>query len=331
MRAVRGAGRVAVGRYFRSACARRRYDLYHEPNFIPLATDRPTVVTIHDLSVLLHPQWHPADRVSYYEARFRTGLAGCAHVLAVSEFCRQEVIATLGLAPHRVTRTYNGIRPGLTPVSADAVRPALRRLGLPARYLLYLGTIEPRKNVLLLLRAYCALPQSVRSRWPLVLVGSWGWDSADVARYLHEVARHRGVTHLGYVGERDLAAVYNGARALLYPSRYEGFGLPPLEMMACGGAVLASTAGALRETVGGQAHLIAPGDLDGWRAAMARVVRDDDWWWSLRDGAAVTARPFTWDRCAAETLQVYRTLCGEPSVGVAAVGLPARVRRRAAG
>src|SRR5207302_7892566 len=126
--------------------------------------------------------------------------------------------------------------------------------------------------LLVLLRAYCALPERLRLRWPLVLVGGWGWNTGELAAYLHQQARPRGVIHLGYVAEEHLAAVYNGARALVYPSLYEGFGLPPVEMMACGGAVLASTAGALVETVGSRAHLIDPHDIVGWRASMARVV-----------------------------------------------------------
>jgi alpha-1,3-rhamnosyl/mannosyltransferase len=174
--------------------------------------------------------------------------------------------------------------------------------------LLYLGTIEPRKNLLVLLRAYCALPERVRADWPLVLVGGWGWNTTDVADYLHREARHRGVLHLGYLPEEHVAAVYNGARALVYPSLYEGFGLPPIEMMACGGAVLASTAGAITETVGRRAHLIDPADVDGWRDAMRRVVEDDDWWNTLRTGVTSVARPFTWERCAADTLRVYHQL-----------------------
>jgi alpha-1,3-rhamnosyl/mannosyltransferase len=299
-----------MARYFRVVCARQRYDLYHETNFIPLASDCLTVVTLHDLSVLHHPEWHPADRVAHFERHFVRGLQHCAHFLAISEFGRQEVIRTLNIPPDRVTRTYMGIRPGLGPMPEHEVAPVLRQLGLPPRYLLCLGTIEPRKNVLLLLRAYCALPQYLRERWPLLLVGGWGWNTTKVADYLHSEARHRGVIHLGYVAENHVPAIYNGARALVYPSLYEGFGLPPLEMMACGGAVVASTAGALEETVGKRAHLVAPEDLDGWRAALARVVEDDDWRNELRRGVVAVARPYTWDRCAADTLRVYRSLCG---------------------
>ena len=305
---LRHWGRIWAAKRFRAVCLRGRYDLYHEPNFIPFPCDCPTVVTIHDLSVLLYPEWHPADRVAYFEKNFRRGLSQGSHFLAISEFGRQEIIRTLNIAPDRVTRTYMGVRRGLGPLPPQEVAPVLARLGLPSRYLLYLGTIEPRKNVLRLMKAYCALPQKLRSSWPLLLVGSWGWNTLDIANYFQNEARHRGVIHLGYVKDRYLPAVYNGARALVYPSLYEGFGLPPLEMMSCGGAVIASTAGALVETIGTKACLVEPQDVGGWRDAMTRVVQDDDWARSLRQGTPKVAKAYTWDRCAADTLAVYRAI-----------------------
>jgi alpha-1,3-rhamnosyl/mannosyltransferase len=294
---------------FRRFCVRHGIQIYHEPNHVPLPIDLPTVVTIHDLSVLLHPEWHPSERVAQFAQQFEQGLMHCQHIVAVSEFTRQEIIRHLNVPPEAVTRTYNGIRPGLTPLPPEQFAPVLRRLSLPPEYLLYLGTLEPRKNVLTILRAYCRLPSALRERFPLVLVGSWGWKAEPIAEFLQRTGRDCGVLHLGYVADQHLAALYSGARALVYPSLYEGFGLPPVEMLACGGAVLASTAAALAETVGGQAHLIAPEDEDGWRDGMSRVLQDDDWWQWLRRGALEAARPFTWERCAAQTLNVYRSLC----------------------
>src|SRR5579883_794977 len=311
-RGLRASGQWLLARNFRSASRRGGYDLYHEPNYIPLPSDLPTVATVHDLSVLLHPEWHPADRVAYFERHFRYGLQQCRHVLAISESARQEILRTLHLRPEQVTRTYMGIRPGLMPLPPHKIQQTLRQLNLPSRYLLYVGTIEPRKNLTTLLRAYRALDERVRRAYPLVLVGNWGWNAGEVARLLESKEAAAEVIHLGYVPEGSLSALYNGARALVYPSLYEGFGLPPVEMLACGGAVLASTAGALVETVGQKAHLIEPLDLEGWRQAMQRVVEDEDWWQALRRGAVEAAKPFTWEQCAADTLRVYRQLGGEP-------------------
>jgi len=122
------------------------------------------------------------------------------------------------------------------------------------------------------------------------------------------VARHKGVIHAGYIPDAHLPAIYNGARALVYPSMYEGFGLPPVEMMACGGAVITSTAGALEEMFGGQAHLVDAEDTDGWREALLRVTTDDDWWTTLRHGSLERASRYTWARCAADTMRVYESL-----------------------
>jgi glycosyltransferase involved in cell wall biosynthesis len=312
---IRSLSQFVQEQHFRRLCARRRYDLYHEPNFLPLPTDVPTVLSIHDLSVLLHPEWHPADRVAHYTRDFERGLRQCVHVLTGAEFIRQQILDHLGLKPERVTVTPYGVRPDLCPLPAARVQSELRRLGLPPRYLLYLGTLEPRKNLLMLLRVYTSLPEETRTAFPLLLVGNWGWNTADLADYYETEARHRGVLHLGYLADEDLAAVYNGARALVFPSFYEGFGLPPLEMLACGGAVLASTAGAVAETVGAQAFLLDPGDEDGWRRALQRITMDDDWWRQLRQGAVQAAAPWTWERCADATLAVYRQVGDRTSAG----------------
>jgi alpha-1,3-rhamnosyl/mannosyltransferase len=284
------------------------FDVYHEPNFMPSPCRRPTVATIHDLSVLLHPEWHPADRVTWFQRGLKRMLGQCVHFLTVSDAARREIVRVLGVPASRVSRTYNGVRPWLRPMDDAEVRPALRALGLRPGYLLYVGTIEPRKNVLTLLRAYCDLPRPLRERHPLVLAGGWGWKAEPVADYFRDVARHRGAVRLGYVPEAALGALYNGARALAFPSVYEGFGLPPVEMLACGGAVLASTAEAVAEVAGPAAPLIEPHDLAGWRDALRRALSDDDWLASLREGAADYARPFTWDKCAADTLRVYRSV-----------------------
>jgi alpha-1,3-rhamnosyl/mannosyltransferase len=179
---------------------------------------------------------------------------------------------------------------------------------------LHVGTLEPRKKVLKQLQAYCSLTDSNRAAYPLLLVGGWGWNSADVAAYLDRVARHRGVEHLGYFREEHLAVLYNGARALFIPSHYEGFGMPALEMLACGGAVIASTAAALMEVAGQCAHFVDSADVDGWRHALHRAAVDAEWCARLRRDAADAAREYTWERCAAETLGAYRRLCGATPV-----------------
>jgi alpha-1,3-rhamnosyl/mannosyltransferase len=305
---LRAVGRGYLGWGFRAACRRNGYDLYHEPNFIPFHARIPTVVTVHDLSVILHPEWHPADRVRHHECRFRDGLAEAQHVITVSNFVRRQVINHLGIAAQRVTAVPNGVGPEYFAAgTVDAVQ-ARRALRLPPTYLLHVGTIEPRKNVHTLLRAYCTLPEDLRRRCPLILAGGWGWKSADIADYFQCEAAAKGVIHLGYTDDSHLPGLYAGARALVFPSYYEGFGLPPLEMLACGGAVLASTADAVSEVLGRHAHYVDSRDGDGWRDALTRAIVDENWVAELRRGGREHARHFSWERCAGATAAVYRSI-----------------------
>ncbi len=301
-------------KYHRQVFFGDRYQLYHEPNFIPFPSSLPTVTTLHDLSVLLHPQWHPAERIRWYQDHFHLALSQSDHFLAVSEFTRRQIIKHLGIPPQRVTCVYNGARPEMRPLSRPEVERVLKFLKYPEQYLLYVGTIEPRKNVLGLMQAYCSLPPALRESWPLLLVGNWGWHVEAEQDFYQSVARHKGVHHVGYLADKYLPAVYNGARALLYPSYYEGFGFPPLEMLACGGAVIASTAEAVAEVVGRQAHLVAAEDTAGWRQALLQVLTEEDWWRHLRAGAVQAAHPFTWQRCAEETYAVYQQVLQPASV-----------------
>ncbi|MDB5308708.1 MAG: glycosyltransferase family 1 protein [Gemmataceae bacterium] len=302
--------KAAYREHFRTAARWGNFDLYHEPNFVPVRTHLPTVVTVHDLSVLLHPEWHPADRVAFHERHFRRGVMGADHVVVVSESVRGEMIDLLGLSPDRVTTVHNGIGGQFRPQPATAIAATRRKLGLPPRYLLAVGTIEPRKNIHTLLRAFCALPVEARAACPLVLAGGWGWKSGPERDLFETEARHRGAIHLGYVDDADLPSLYAGAAALLYPSFYEGFGLPPVEMLACGGGVIASTAAAVWEVVGGHALLLAPHDLDGWRDAMRRVATGADFLDEFRRGGEMHAGQFTWDLAARRTLGVYRQVLG---------------------
>jgi alpha-1,3-rhamnosyl/mannosyltransferase len=296
--------------HFRMAARWGRFDLYHEPNFVPIRTHLPTVVTVHDLSVLLHPEWHPADRVRFHERHFRAGVIDADHVIVVSESVRRESIRHLGLSADRVTAVLNGIGAAYRPQPPESVGTIREKLGLPPRYLLAVGTIEPRKNISTLLRAFCDLPTSVREACPLVLAGGWGWKSEPDRDLFEREARHRGAVHLGYVDDADLPGIYAGGTALLYPSFYEGFGLPPVEMLACGGGVIASTADAVREVVGRHAVLLDPNDLAGWRDAMLRAATEPEFLAESRRGGIAHARRFTWERAAGQTYGVYRRVLG---------------------
>ena len=286
------------------------FDLYHEPNFVPYRSHLPTVVTVHDLSVVRFPQWHPTDRVRFHDRHFRRGLERADHVIVVSEAVRREVIELLGISPHRVTAVHNGVNPGFRPQSAETIAGVRARHNLPTSYFLCVGTIEPRKNLAAVMRAYADLPASVREACPLLLAGPWGWKSEADREYFDTTAAPAGARHLGYVPDADLPGLYAGATALLYPSHYEGFGFPPVEMLAVGGTVLASTDPAVREVVGPHARLLPPDDLSGWRDAMREVAANPAVSATTKANRVAHARTFSWDRAACETMAVYRQVLG---------------------
>lgn len=292
-----------------AAGLRRRaagYDLYHEPNHIPIACDRPTVTTIHDLSGILHPQWHPRDRARWYESEFAAGLRRTTRFIAASQFTRRELVDRFGVAHERVDVTYQAARPAFTVPSAESVRAARRALDLPQQFLLYAGTLEPRKNVAGLLDAYDALPRSLRARCPLVLAGAAGWGLGELRRRIEARVASGEVRALGYQDDAALATLYGGCTALVWPTLYEGFGLPPLEAMACGAAVIASRVSSLPEVVGDAGVLLDPHDVSAWTAAMQRAVEDGAWRDAAsRRGLAQAAR-FTWEGFASATAACYR-------------------------
>ena len=304
------AGSLVFRKAFRSLAGRMNADLYHEPNYIPWRCDLPTIATVHDLSVLLYPEWHPIERVKYFATHFFAGLDKCVHLVTDTECVRQEIIGKLGIAPSKISSVHLGIRPECRAMSAAEVQPLLKNLDLKPGYLLHVGTIEPRKNLLRLMRAYVDLPSDLRESHPLILVGGWGWRNEQIRDYYESSARHAGVRKLGYVPDEDLPALYNGARALLFPSHYEGFGLPPLEMLACGGAVISSSAGSVAEILPRHYDLIHPEDTAGWRDRMRQVLTDDAYWQSLRQGSARHAARFNWNACANNTWQVYERVTG---------------------
>jgi glycosyltransferase involved in cell wall biosynthesis len=311
-RALGAVGRFGYAAHFQSAARLGRFDLYHEPNFVPFRTNLPLVVTIFDLSVLLFPEWHPAERVKAHEATYRRGVDLADHVIVGTEAVRAEAQQHLGLPSQRVTAMLCGVGPQFRPQSPDAIAAIRAKHNLPSRYTLYVGTIEPRKNIAMLLRAFCDLPSVLRAACPLVLAGGWGWKADAECELFHSEAKHKGAIHIGYLPDADLPALYGGADALLYPSFYEGFGMPPIEAMACGTAALTSTADAVREAVGTHALTLDALDFFGWRDALARIARDPGFLADYRRCGPAHAATFTWDTCARRVYSVYRKVLGQP-------------------
>lgn len=299
--------RFVQNRRFSSRTQTTKFDLYHEPNMVPLSFDGPTVVTVHDLSWIRYPQAHPVERVRAMDKYFEPGLSRATLILTASDFVVRELVEVFGVKPARIRSVALGVEPMFRPRLAHETEPVLGKHGLRhGEYLLAVGTLEPRKNLRVALLAFMQLPAKIRQANPLVLVGMKGWNTSELEQQLSPLVAAGEVMQLGYVPREDLAVLIAGATCLIYPSIYEGFGLPPLEAMACGVPVISSNVSSIPEVVGDTGVLLDPEDVDGFSKAMAMMVSAPDVRDSLGSEALLRSQRFTWDRCVSQTVDAYR-------------------------
>ena len=281
--------------------------LFHGPNyFLPSQVDR-GIVTIHDLSVFKYPETHPQERIRDFENRFTATLSKAIHLITDSEATRQELASYLGWADNRISAVGLGVCPEFYPRPHADIQAPLASLGLSAgRYMLCVSTLEPRKRIGHLLSAYRSLPSALRQRMPLVLAGSKGWRNEDLLKQIEQGQQEGWLHYLGFVPETTLVALYAGAHGFLFPSIYEGYGLPVLEAMACGVPVLTSNRSSLPEVAAGAALLVEPDDIDALALGIGKMIEDEPWRKQARERGLQVAAHRSWESCAEQTLAVYR-------------------------
>jgi len=278
------------------------FDLYHETAFTPAKfTGVPTVYSLYDLCLRRFRQTQPKERVWLFEHFIKTRLKYARHILTISEFVRQEIIWEFKVPPSMVTAIPLAPDPVFVPAPPGKVQAVLDRYNLPADYLVFVSSLEPRKNIDLLIHAL----EKTNSDIPLVLVGWEGWGTKGWLSRLGSAALKNRIYFTGHVPDMDLTAIYTGALALIYPSLYEGFGLPIVEAMACGCPVICSNTASMPEVAGDAAVLIDPLDSDDLAGAIDLVVHDT----SVRNNLVVKgfqqAGKFTWDSTAEKTLKLF--------------------------
>ena len=287
---------------------RDRLDLFHATHYVipPLARAR-AVVTIHDIIHVLYPQFLP-NRAALLYARvmIRRALSRADRIVTVSHNTKRDLVDYFGIAPARIEVIYNGVaarfRPDLPHAERDRVAA---KYGLPRPYLLFLGGEKPHKNVRSVLRAFAEARRERALPHTLVLAGPMPPNRSRVEALISALDLESRVVRTGIVPEEDLPGLFAGADAFLYPTLYEGFGLPVAEAMACGTPVLTSSTSALQEIAGGYAYLVDPMDVDAIARGIADLATDPSRRAELAELGKRRAAGFSWDRAAAETLRVY--------------------------
>jgi glycosyltransferase involved in cell wall biosynthesis len=286
--------------------AARRFDVVHASAFVaPQICWRPTVVTIYDLSFALFPQYFRGLNQAYLRIGTRRSARRARRVLAISEHTRRDIHRLYDVPLDRIDVAYPGVDAALTPAAPESVVEFKRRKQLPDRFLLFLGTLEPRKNLVMMIQAFAQLKRE-RPEAMLVLAGGVGWLADDVFAEIDRSGVRDSVILPGFVPAEEKALWYAAATAFVYPSIYEGFGLPPLEAMACGTPVIVSNAASLPEVVGEAGLNVAPDDVSGWSHAMRRLWSDAALRADLSERGLAQARRFSWTETARITAAAYR-------------------------
>ncbi|HHX82939.1 MAG TPA: glycosyltransferase family 4 protein [Pseudomonadaceae bacterium] len=298
-------GTLVPWRRGRALVGREDY-LYHGTNFYLPPFAGISVATIHDLSVYLWPQTHPPERVRYMRKQIDKTLKRADFLITDTEYTRQEVASYFNWPLDRIRAVHLASASEFYPRAPEQLQPALHKLGLqPGGYVLFTGTIEPRKNLALLLQAYQQLPAALRQRCPLVVCGHPGWASDDLHRRMETAQREGWLHYLGFVDDGVLPQLMAGARLFVYPSLYEGFGLPVLEAMASGVPVICSNASTLPEVAGGAAVLHDPQDADGLCSLLRQGLEDGALLAQARAAGLARASEFSWQNCVRDTLEAY--------------------------
>jgi glycosyltransferase involved in cell wall biosynthesis len=287
-----------------------RVDVFHSPDFVlPPVMRAAKVLTVHDLAFLLHPECADAGLRNYLERTVPRSVARSDFILADSEHTKDDLICLLGVAPEKIEVVPGGVDPEFSPVEDAGRREEMRRtIGEGHPYILNLGVIEPRKNLVRLIEAFEMLKSRHDLPHRLVLAGKKGWLSDDIYRRAERSPLASEILFPGFVSEQDLPLLYAAADLFVFPSLYEGFGLPPLEAMASGVPVVVSRSSSLPEVVGDAALMVRPENAEELSEAMARVLTDDGLRTAMVARGLQQSRRFTWGAAAQRMLAAYRRL-----------------------
>ncbi len=292
---------------------KHKLDLLHCPAFkAPLKSPVPLVVTFYDIHILKHPHDYNLWLSSYLNFMLPKIAKTADKIITISEFSRRDIVNTLSIPEEKVTVTYCGVNDTFRVTTDNALKNnILKKYKLNKKFILYVGALQPRKNIPALLKAYSELKKNHGFDYDLVLVGSTGWRNKRIFTLIEKLGLNNDVRFLGHVPEADLPVIYSLAEFFVYPTFFEGFGMPVLEAMSCGCPVITSDTSSLPEVVGDAGIMVDPGNTQELKNAMLRLSRDHSLKNELKEKGIRRAKMFSWDKCARETLGVYKEVIRE--------------------
>ena len=283
-----------------------KVDVFHAPAYVmPLLTRVPTVLTVYDIFAVRYPTLCRLSNVLHFQRMLPLSVKRARRVIAPSEATKDHLVETLGTPPKKIRVIHPGIDPRFRPLGEEEKQEVRQRYHLPERFLLYVGNLDPKKNIKQIIRAFFASRAAKRYPHKLLIVGQRSWQYKELLATARELQINGEVHFPGYFPEEDLPGLYNCADAFIFPSRIEGFGLPPLEAMACGTCVVTSRDPALMEATGDGALHVAASDLAGLRQAIERLVSDRALRREQREKGLNRARQLSWQSAAEQTVKVY--------------------------
>ncbi len=283
--------------------------IYFEPNFIPMKFSGKIITTIHDLSFLTYPEYHPVERVNFLTKRLKNSISVSNHVIVDSNFIKKELLENYSIVDSRVSTVYLGVEDKFRVYGGQEILSTLDKLQIKEnKFILSVATLEPRKNLAKLVESYLVLSDDIKNSYPLVLVGPSGWKNSTLFDSIQDLIESGHVVVAGYLSETELNHIYSGAALFIYPSFYEGFGLPIIEAMASGTPVITSNCGATAEVAGGAALLINPNSKTEMTDAISAVLLNAKLRLSLQEKALHRASFFRWSKCVDELLSIATKL-----------------------
>ena len=289
----------------------KEFDLYWQPNYIPdlNVKAKKRIVSVHDFSFLHNPSWHPKERLDFFEKNFWSNIKKADRIITGSFYTKEEILKYLDFDPSKIEVIYHGVDHGIYKTYEQKTLEDFRqKFQLPKDFFLFVGSVEPRKNLLFLMRAYSKLPKEIKKKYKLLIAGFKGWENKNVKELLDK--ERENITYIGYISDLELAYLYNLAKIFIYPSLYEGFGIPPLEAMACKTCTIVSNRASLPEICKDGALYIDPLDEEDLIKKILILINDEKLQKEMIQKGYNRAKMFDWNRSAIKHLKVFEKELG---------------------